>query len=154
MPHSASVAAAEEPLPPLGGARLPVCQEPWKSLYILRRGVFPCCYGGEPIAPMNGYREAWNSPRMRAIRSGLAAGRFHEYCLKSSSCPIVRKAEQARGLDRSDSRYLLVRRLWHRVDRALGGVPGRLLRPLKASVVRLLRGAGGDLTSIDLEEAR
>ena len=136
-------AAAEEPLPSLGGDRLPVCQEPWKSLYILRRGVFPCCYGGEPIAPMKDYREAWNSPRMRAIRSELAAGRFHEYCLKSSSCPIVRKAEQGRVLDPSDSRYLRVRRLWHRLDRGLGGVPGRLLVPFKAPVVRLLRGAGG-----------
>jgi hypothetical protein len=136
-------AVAGEPLPPLGGDLLPVCQEPWKSLYILRRGVFPCCYGGEPIAPMNGYREAWNSPRMQAIRGELAAGRFHEYCLKSSSCPIVRKAEQGRGLDPSDSRYLRLRRLWHRVDRVLGGVPGRLLMPLKAPVVRLLRGARG-----------
>ena len=130
---------AEGPLPSLGGERLPVCQEPWKSLYILRRGVFPCCYGGEPIAPMNGYREAWNSPRMQAIRSELAAGRFHEYCLKSSSCPIVRKTEQGRGLDPGDSRYLRVRRLWHRLDRVLGGVPARLLVSLKAPVVRLLR---------------
>jgi pyruvate-formate lyase-activating enzyme len=138
-PRAAAVAAAE-PAPSLGGGRL-ACEEPWKSLYILRRGVFPCCYGGEPIAPMNGYREAWNSPLMRAIRGELAAGRFHEYCLKSSSCPIVRKAEQSRGIAAHDSRYLRVRRLWHRLDRTLGGVPGRVLAPLKAPVVRLLRGA-------------
>jgi len=136
----ATPAAAAEPVPSLGGGTL-ACEEPWKSLYILRRGVFPCCYGGEPIAPMNGYREAWNSPLMRAIRGELAAGRFHEYCLKSSSCPIVRKAEQGRGLAPHDSRYLRVRRLWHRLDRTWGGVPGRVLAPLKASVVRLLRGA-------------
>ena len=120
-----------------------MCLEPWKSLYILRRGVFPCCYGGEPIAPMNGYREAWNSPRMQGIRGELAAGRFHEYCLKSASCPIVRKADEGHGLAPTDSRYLRVRRLWHQVDRALGGAPRRLLAPLKAPVVRLLRGAGG-----------
>ncbi len=139
--RTAPVAAAE-PVPSLGGGTL-ACEEPWKSLYILRRGVFPCCYGGEPIAPMNGYREAWNSPLMRAIRGELAAGRFHEYCLKSSSCPIVRKAEQGRSLPSHDSRYLRVRRLWHRLDRSLGGVPGRILVPLKAPVVRLLRGGDG-----------
>jgi pyruvate-formate lyase-activating enzyme len=135
-------AAATEPLPPVGGGTL-ACEEPWKSLYILRRGVFPCCYGGEPIAPMDGYREAWNSPLMRAIRGELAAGRFHEYCLKSSSCPIVRKAEQGRSLPAHDSRYLRVRRFWHRLDRSLGGVPGRILLPIKGPVVRLLRGADG-----------
>src|SRR5204863_376413 len=39
------------PLPSLGSERLPACTEPWKSLYILRRGVMPCCYGGAPLAP-------------------------------------------------------------------------------------------------------
>jgi sulfatase maturation enzyme AslB (radical SAM superfamily) len=139
---SLAPAAGEPSLPSLGGGHLPICQEPWRSLYILRRGVFPCSYG-EPITPMRGYRGAWNSQQMKAIRAELAAGRFHEYCLNATACPIVRKKEQGRRLGPTDARYLRVRRLWHRLDRGLGGTPGRLLRPLKAPVVRLLRGAGG-----------
>jgi len=130
---------ASGPLPSLGAENLPACLEPWKSLYILRRGVFPCCYGGEAVAPMNGYREAWNSPLLQAIRGELAAGRFHEYCLKSPACPIVRKVSEAGELPSQDTRYVNVRRLWHKANRALGGVPSALLRPLKGPVVRLLK---------------
>jgi sulfatase maturation enzyme AslB (radical SAM superfamily) len=82
--------------PSLGEDREPLCVEPWQSLYVLRRGVYPCCYGVEPIAEMTDYREAWNSPRMQEIRTDLAAGRLHGYCARSTSCPIVRKAV-ARG---------------------------------------------------------
>ena len=85
----------EEPLPSLGGERRPICTEPWKSLYILRRGVFPCCYGARPLAEMDGYRETWNSSELQQIRAELAQDRFPSYCLESSSCPIVRKAQAA-----------------------------------------------------------
>jgi len=81
-------------LPSLGEERLPICREPWKGLYILRRGVMPCCYGSHPIARMEEYREAWNSPLVRSIRRELAAGRFHQYCIHSRACPLVRKAHQ------------------------------------------------------------
>lgn len=88
-------APTEAALPSLGGEHQPACTEPWKSLYILRRGVFPCCYGGEPVAPMDHYREAWNSPLIQDIRRDLARGRFHRYCLDSPACPIVRKVDHA-----------------------------------------------------------
>lgn len=45
---------AEAARPSLGAERKPACTEPWRSLYILRRGVLPCCYGGAPIADMTG----------------------------------------------------------------------------------------------------
>jgi MoaA/NifB/PqqE/SkfB family radical SAM enzyme len=138
-PEPRSEPMVSGPLPSLGAENLPACLEPWKSLYILRRGVFPCCYGGEAVAPMNGYREAWNSPLLQAIRGELAAGRFHEYCLKSPACPIVRKVSEAGELPSHDTRYVNVRRLWHQANRALGGVPSRLLRPLKGVVVRWLK---------------
>ncbi len=77
----------------LGAEKLPACLEPWKSFYILRRGVLPCCYGHGPIAEMNEYRETWNSPTMQAIRKDLAEGRFHQYCIDSTACPIVRKSK-------------------------------------------------------------
>lgn len=93
LPSPAPPVAAA-PLPSLGGETIPACTEPWESLYILRRGVLPCCYGGHAIAPMEHYREAWNSPLMQEIRRELAAGRFHQYCHESPSCPLVRKTEQ------------------------------------------------------------
>ena len=104
-------AAGPEPAPPresdaetaageddgsLGEGRVPACPEPWKSLYVLRRGVLPCCYGARPLAAMGEYRETWNAPILQDIRRHIARGEFHEYCLGSQSCPIVRKSRYAR----------------------------------------------------------
>ena len=86
----------------LGALKEPACDKPWKSLYILRRGVFPCCYGGRAVAPMDQYRSAWNSPLMQAIRTDLAHGRFHDYCLQSPACQIVRKSLEAHDLRFAD----------------------------------------------------
>ena len=81
----------------LGEGKLPACLEPWKSLYVLRRGVMPCCYGDRPLAAMGEYRETWNAPILQDIRRHIARGEFHAYCLGSQSCPIVRKSRHARG---------------------------------------------------------
>jgi pyruvate-formate lyase-activating enzyme len=121
-------AVTPAPLPSLGSERKPVCTEPWKSLYILRRGVFPCCYGGAPVAPMDRYREAWNSPLVQAIRTELAQGRFHDYCLRSPACPIVRKAQQAEELPAAQAATLRVREIKTEVDRLTGGSAGRVYR--------------------------
>ena len=80
----------------LGEGKLPACLEPWKSLYVLRRGVMPCCYGDRPLAAMGEYRETWNAPILQDIRRHIARGEFHAYCLGSQSCPIVRKSRHAR----------------------------------------------------------
>jgi len=135
------IAAAdpEEPLPSLGTERRPVCLEPWKSLYILRRGVFPCCYGGAPVAPMSQHREAWNSPVLQAIRGELAAGRFHDYCLRSPSCPIIRKSEKAHALPASQMFRLRARKLWNRLDRMTGGAWGKAYRGTKWVAIRAAR---------------
>ena len=79
----------------LGEGRTPACLEPWKSLYVLRRGVMPCCYGARPVAAMGEYREAWNGPLLQDVRRHIARGKFHAYCLGSQSCPIVRKNQHA-----------------------------------------------------------
>ena len=79
----------------LGDGRLPACLEPWKSLYVLRRGVMPCCHGNRPLAAMGEYREAWNGPLLQDVRRHIARGEFHAYCLGSQSCPIVRKSRHA-----------------------------------------------------------
>lgn len=109
--------AVAPPMSSLGGEQQPACTEPWKSLYILRRGVFPCCYGGAPLAPMNEYRTAWNSPVVQDIRRELARGRFHKYCLDSPACPIVRKVDNAGQLTFRDRLHFFtkkwsVRALW------------------------------------------
>jgi MoaA/NifB/PqqE/SkfB family radical SAM enzyme len=147
--EAAPVSAAAEPptaapLPSLGVESTVACLEPWKSLYILRRGVLPCCYGGEPIAPMEGYRDAWNSPMIQDIRRELLHGRFHDYCLRSTSCPVVRKSEKAALLPASQRRRMLVRRIWARVNRDTGGWPERrVYTPL----VRTFKRVRGKLVS-------
>ncbi len=135
------------PLPSLGEDRLPLCIEPWKSLYILRRGVLPCCYGAAPLAPMEEYRETWNSPTLQAIRRDLAAGRFHDYCLSSESCPIVRKAAHQKGLGGSERTVITAEAVWHKIDRLGFGVPGRLMRPFKRPLRAVARRVGALLSS-------
>ncbi len=134
-------AAPAEPPPSLGEERLPICLEPWKSLYVLRRGILPCCHGSAPLAPMDEYRETWNSPTLQGIRSELAAGRFHEYCLSSEACPIVRKWRHATPPVRSDRAFLALKRAWHGLDRVGFGVPKRLARPLRSRLLALARRA-------------
>ena len=125
--------------PPLGTEHRPACLEPWKSLYILRRGVFPCCYGGEPIAPMNGYRDAWNSGLMQEIRTELSNGRFHDYCLKSPACPIVRKSQVARNLPIGQVVQLRTRQVWLRFNRATDNRFRHSTKPLIWLGIRVFR---------------
>ncbi len=101
-PHATDAqAAVQDGDETLGDGRVPACLEPWKSLYILRRGIFPCCYGSRPLAAMGEYRDAWNAPILKDIRRHIARGEFHTYCLSSYSCPIVRKNTDASGTHRA-----------------------------------------------------
>jgi molybdenum cofactor biosynthesis enzyme MoaA len=79
----------------------PLCSEPWKSLYVLNRGIFPCCFGRRPLARWTerGSRsveqfieETRNGSTFQEIRRSLASGIFPSYCLSTHSCPIVRAA--------------------------------------------------------------
>jgi MoaA/NifB/PqqE/SkfB family radical SAM enzyme len=119
--------------------QLPVCTEPWTSLYILRRGTFPCCYGGAAIAPMDDFKQAWNSRIMLDIRRELQAGRFHRYCFDSPDCPIVRKADQAQDLPVSQHALMMSRRMREQMRRTGYGVPGKLYR-LAKHYGKLVRG--------------
>ncbi len=120
--------ADEAPLP---APKLPICTEPWTSLYVLRRGTLPCCYGGAAVAPMQGFQQAWNSPLLQAIRRELRAGRFHRYCFDSPDCPLVRKSEQHADLSASQAALLRGTRLWTAWKRAGFGLPGRAYRRIK-----------------------
>jgi MoaA/NifB/PqqE/SkfB family radical SAM enzyme len=79
----------------------PLCSEPWKSLYVLNRGIFPCCFGRKPLAHWaeQGDRsisqfidETFNGDAFQEIRRSLASGIFPSYCLSTKGCPIVRHA--------------------------------------------------------------
>jgi MoaA/NifB/PqqE/SkfB family radical SAM enzyme len=126
-PVPAAKATLPEPEPAsdepnmLGRERWPVCIEPWQNLYILRRGVLPCCYGAAPLGPMDSYRQVWNGPLLQGIRRELAAGRFHRYCLHSFACPLVNKSDHAARLP---YRQRALRHLRRRA-RALAGGPAR-----------------------------
>ena len=78
----------------------PLCSEPWRTLYVLRRGIMPCCYATEPIArwdeqqgrPLDEFlQDVFNGPAYQELRSELAAGRLASSCLNTPSCPILRQ---------------------------------------------------------------
>lgn len=79
---------------------LPICSEPWKSLYVLNRGITPCCYGRKPIETWDkkGNKsleqfidEVFNGEKFVELREKLSKHEFPKYCLESKNCPIVRK---------------------------------------------------------------
>jgi MoaA/NifB/PqqE/SkfB family radical SAM enzyme len=89
----------------------PICAEPWKTFYVLARGIFPCCYGTEPIAKWQDQgdrsiaqflRDTFNSPGYQNIRSELAAGRLAEYCLNTPSCPLLKRMNGERECGTGD----------------------------------------------------
>jgi hypothetical protein len=81
----------------------PLCSEPWKTLYLLNRGVMPCCYATEPLATWDQQggrsletflKDVFNSPEYQEIRAALAAGRLADFCLRTPSCPILKQMQQ------------------------------------------------------------
>jgi hypothetical protein len=86
---------------------------------------------------MEDYRATWNSAEMQSIRRELLRGRFHDYCLRSSSCPIVRKAEEAQLLPPWQRVLVKGRHVWARFNRETGEVPNRYFYfPVKRAVIR------------------
>ncbi|MGO9570593.1 MAG: radical SAM/SPASM domain-containing protein [Desulfomonilaceae bacterium] len=81
-------------------ANVPLCREPWETIYVLRRGIMPCCFSKSPLFTWGELRdktlaqflkEAWNSPVIQEIRMALARHQLHERCAEAKSCPIVKK---------------------------------------------------------------
>jgi MoaA/NifB/PqqE/SkfB family radical SAM enzyme len=96
---------------PAGGADGPLCTEPWRTMYVLNRGVMPCCFGKEPLARVNGnppgglgalLAEVFDGPAYRELRAGLAERRLPRYCEASVSCPIVRKVQAHQAMPHTD----------------------------------------------------
>lgn len=122
----------------LGEEKVPLCVEPWTSLYVLRRGTLPCCYGGKAIAPMSQFRDAWNGPTMQAIRGELAKGRFHGYCHDSPDCPIVKKAAEAHALPPRERFLRFAHRTANRWSRKAYGWPGWIYRQVRHRTLNVL----------------
>jgi MoaA/NifB/PqqE/SkfB family radical SAM enzyme len=87
----------------------PLCAEPWKTLYVLARGIMPCAYATEPLAKWQEQgdqsleeflRDVFNSDEYQSLRGELAAGRLAPYCLNTPSCPVLkRRADECAGSD-------------------------------------------------------
>jgi len=75
----------------IGETGMPLCREPWENLYILRRGILPCCYGNPVGYSFPDYAEAWNSPEIQEIRRYLSQGKLSPYCMECLGCPIVQR---------------------------------------------------------------
>jgi MoaA/NifB/PqqE/SkfB family radical SAM enzyme len=142
VPPSLPVGGAEaEAAPALADAALsekawPLCTEPWKSYYIVRRGVLPCCYGNRPIATVEDGQAAWNGPELRSIRKALAHGRFPRYCLRTPSCPIVQKHRESVALPARERALAALYDVWFASNRLTGGLPRRVWRLLKGPFER------------------
>ncbi|MFC2163855.1 SPASM domain-containing protein [Acidobacteriota bacterium] len=75
----------------IGEIDMPLCREPWENLYILRRGILPCCYGNPIGYSFDEYAKAWNSPQIQEIRLYLSQGKLSPYCMECLGCPIVQR---------------------------------------------------------------
>jgi len=83
-----------------GSKGVPLCREPWETLYVLTRGIYGCCFSRKPLVnwSQRGQRsleeflkETWNGSTYQALRSALAERRLPKSCLDSPNCAIVRK---------------------------------------------------------------
>lgn len=84
----------------------PLCAEPWKTLYVLARGIMPCCYATEPLARWEDQgerslddflRDTFNSAEYQNLRRELAAGRLAPYCRNTPSCPVLKRMADESG---------------------------------------------------------
>ncbi len=85
----------------------PLCSEPWKTAYLLNRGIMPCCYGREPMVSWSevdqsnleaGITQAINSEPFRQLRRDLRAGRLGAYCERAQGCPVVKARRHAASI--------------------------------------------------------
>ncbi len=81
----------------------PICSEPWRTSYVLTRGIQPCTFGtlarqciatwsergDRPLAAF--VSDAFNGSAMQKMRAQLARGDLPRFCRDCPTCPIVRK---------------------------------------------------------------
>jgi MoaA/NifB/PqqE/SkfB family radical SAM enzyme len=93
----------------------PLCSEPWKTAYLLDRGIMPCCYGREPMVGWNeidqdnlesSLHAAFNSEPLQELRRDLRNGRLGKYCERTQGCPIVKQRTTALAVPADGTRPL------------------------------------------------
>lgn len=113
----------------IGEVGMPLCREPWENLYILRRGILPCCYGNPVGYAFPDYAKAWNSPEIQEIRRYLSQGKLSPYCLECLGCPIVQRYLAEHPLeDPTVKQRPFVLRL---INRLLFRVPSKIYQSLR-----------------------
>jgi hypothetical protein len=81
------------------GAGRPLCEEPWRTMNVLNRGIIACCNNKvDRLAEWSerGDRsleqfltDVWNGPAYQKLRASLAQGKLPEICRNAGSCSIV-----------------------------------------------------------------
>jgi hypothetical protein len=113
---------------------MPLCKEPWENLYILRRGILPCCYGNPVGYSFPEYAEAWNSPEIQEIRRYLSQGKLSPYCMECLGCPIVQRYLDEHGIESPSLKQRpFVIRL---INRLLFRIPGKIIMFLSTKVLK------------------
>ncbi|MGD8537541.1 MAG: SPASM domain-containing protein [Candidatus Aminicenantes bacterium] len=110
----------------IGESGMPLCKEPWENLYILRRGILPCCYGNPVGYAFPDYAQAWNSPEIQEIRRYLTQGKLSPYCMECLGCPIVQRYLAEHGMENPalEQRPYVFRL----INRLLFRIPGKVIR--------------------------
>lgn len=113
---------------------MPLCKEPWENLYILRRGILPCCYGNPVGYSFPEYFEAWNSPEIQEIRRYLSQGKLSPYCMECLGCPIVQRYLAEHGMESPalKQRPFVIRL----INRLLFRIPGKIITFLSTKVLK------------------
>ena len=117
----------------IGESGMPLCKEPWENLYILRRGILPCCYGNPVGYAFPDYAQAWNSPEIQEIRRYLSQGKLSPYCMECLGCPIVQRYLAEHGMENPalEQRPYVFRL----INRLLFRIPGKVIRFLSDNLL-------------------
>jgi MoaA/NifB/PqqE/SkfB family radical SAM enzyme len=86
------------------GEGRPLCEEPWRTMNVLNRGIIACCNNKvDRLAEWadRGDRsleqflaDVWNGPVYQELRATLAAGKLPQICRNAGSCSIVARYQR------------------------------------------------------------
>jgi MoaA/NifB/PqqE/SkfB family radical SAM enzyme len=87
------------------GEGRPLCEEPWRAMNVLNRGIIACCNNKvDRLAEWSdrGDRsveqflaDVWNGPAYQELRATLAQGKLPEICRNAGSCSIVARHQRS-----------------------------------------------------------
>jgi MoaA/NifB/PqqE/SkfB family radical SAM enzyme len=83
----------------------PLCEEPWRAMNVLNRGIIACCNnkvdrlaewsdrGDRSVEQF--LEDVWNGPVYQELRATLAQGKLPEICRNAGSCSIVARHQRS-----------------------------------------------------------